>query len=66
MRMNNDFRIKGWAATLVLKQRPEGTRKWPIELKLEEGCLPLSLIVLLCTLCLDSLNLVHPRRPRGR
>ena len=30
MRMKNDFHIKGWAPTLVLKQRPRGTRKWPI------------------------------------
>ena len=31
MRMKNDFHIKGWTPTLVLKQRPGGTRKWPIE-----------------------------------
>ena len=30
MRMKNDFHIRGWAPTLVLKQRPGGTRKWPI------------------------------------
>ena len=30
MRMKNDFHIKGWAPTLVVKQRPVGTRKWPI------------------------------------
>ena len=30
MRMKNDFHIKGWAPTLVLKQRLGGTRKWPI------------------------------------
>ena len=30
MRMKNDFHIKGWAPTLVLKQRSGGTRKWPI------------------------------------
>ena len=30
MRMKNDFHIKGWAPTLVLKQRPGGTRKWLI------------------------------------
>ena len=30
MRMKNDFHIKGWAPTLVLKQRPRGTREWPI------------------------------------
>ena len=30
MRMKNDFHIKGWALNLVLKQRPGGTRKWPI------------------------------------
>ena len=30
MRMKNDFHIKDWAPTLVLKQRPGGTRKWPI------------------------------------
>ena len=29
MRMKNDFHIKGWAPTLVLKQRPGATRKWP-------------------------------------
>ena len=31
MRMKNDFQIKGWEPTLVLRQRPGGTRKWPIE-----------------------------------
>ena len=30
MRMKNDFHIKGCAPTLILKQRPGGTRKWPI------------------------------------
>ena len=30
MRMKSDFHIKGWAPTLVLNQRPGGTRKWPI------------------------------------
>ena len=30
MSMKYDFRIKGWAPTLVLKQRPGGTRKCPI------------------------------------
>ena len=30
MRMKKDFHIKGWTPTLVLKQRPGGTRKWPI------------------------------------
>ena len=30
MGMKNDIHIKGWAATLVLKQRHGGTRKWPI------------------------------------
>ena len=30
MRMKNDFHIKGWAPTLVLKQRPGRTTKWPI------------------------------------
>ena len=30
MRMKNDFHNKRWAATLVLKQRPGWTRKWPI------------------------------------
>ena len=30
MRMKNDFHIKGGAPTLVLKQRPGGTRKCPI------------------------------------
>ena len=30
MRMKNDFHIKGWAPILVLKQKPGGTRKWPI------------------------------------
>ena len=32
MRMRNDFHIKGWAPTLVLKQRPGGTLKWPISI----------------------------------
>ena len=30
MRMKNHFHLKGWALNLVLKQRPGGTRKWPI------------------------------------
>ena len=30
MRMKNDFHIKGSPPILVLKQRPGGTRKWPI------------------------------------
>ena len=30
-RMKNDFHFKGWAPTLVFKQRPGGTRKWPID-----------------------------------
>ena len=29
MRMKNDFHIKGWAPTLVLRQRHGGTQKWP-------------------------------------
>ena len=33
MRMKNDFHIKGWRPTLLLKQRPRGTRKWPIAAK---------------------------------
>ena len=33
MRMKNDFHIKGSAPTLVLKQRPGGTQKWPIAAK---------------------------------
>ena len=33
MRMKNDFHIKGWAPTLVLKQRPGGTRKWSVTLQ---------------------------------
>ena len=42
MRMKNDFHIKGWAPTLVFKQKPGGTRKWPIlnsfnQSKLEAG-----------------------------
>ena len=32
MRMKNNFHIKDWAPKLVLKQRPGGTRKWPIEM----------------------------------
>ena len=42
MRMKNDFHIKGWAPTLILKQRPGGTRKWPIgytQILLETGSL---------------------------
>ena len=30
MRMKNHFHINGWALSLVLIQRPGGTRKWPI------------------------------------
>ena len=30
MRMKNDFHIKGWAPSLVLKQRSGENRKWPI------------------------------------
>ena len=30
MRLKDDFHIKDWALNLVLKQRPAGTRKWPI------------------------------------
>ena len=37
MRMKNDFHIKGWAPTLVVKQRPWKTRQWPI--------------LCICTLC---------------
>ena len=33
MRMKSDFHIKGWAPTLVLKQRPGGTRKWTFTAK---------------------------------
>ena len=29
MKMKNYLHINGWAPTLVLKQRPGGTRKWP-------------------------------------
>ena len=29
----NSFHIKGWALHLVLKQRPGGTRKWPIDIR---------------------------------
>ena len=32
MRVKNHFYIKGWALSLVLIQRPRGTRKWPIRL----------------------------------
>ena len=42
MRMKNNFHIKACVPTLVLKQRPEGTREWPI---IQEGSaqkLPLS------------------------
>ena len=31
MRIKNDFHIKGWAPTLVLKQRLGETLKWPVE-----------------------------------
>ena len=30
MRMKNDFHIKGWAPTLLLRQMSGGTWKWPI------------------------------------
>ena len=33
MRMKNDFHIKDWAPTLVLKQRPGGTWKWLISFR---------------------------------
>ena len=36
MRMKIDFHIKGWAPTLVLKQRPRETRKWPIVLSVQQ------------------------------
>ena len=43
IRMKNHFHIKGWAPTLVLKQRPGGTRKWPrlppCSLAFSRGCL---------------------------
>ena len=44
MRMKNDFHIKGWTPTLVLKQRPERTRKWPIAcvVKFASPCTPCS------------------------
>jgi len=35
MSMKNHFHIKGRAPTLVLKQRPRGTRRWPITSLLE-------------------------------
>ena len=41
VRMKNDFHIKGWAPTLVLKQRPGGTRKWPIGFGLCSNKLPI-------------------------
>ena len=37
MTMKNDFHIKGRAPTLVLKQRPGGTRKRPIDMGLYIG-----------------------------
>ena len=33
MRMKNNFHIKGWAPTLVLKERPGGTWKWLISFR---------------------------------
>ena len=36
VRMKNDFHIKGWAITLVLKQRRWGTRKWPAPKKKQQ------------------------------
>ena len=42
MRMKNEFHIKGWAPTLVLKQRPGGTRKWPIDMCSLSVCLRFS------------------------
>ena len=45
MRMKNDFHIKGWAPTLILKLKPGGTRKWPIDnLKWEAMCLGLKIM----------------------
>ena len=37
MRIKNDFHIKGWAPTLVLKQRPGETWKWPNCLCFSQG-----------------------------
>ena len=38
-RMKNDFHNRGWAPTLVLKLKPGGTQKWPIDnLKWEAMC----------------------------
>ena len=36
MRMKNRFHIKGWALNLVLIQRPGGTRKWPIDICIQD------------------------------
>ena len=41
MRMKNDFLIKGWAPTLVLKLRLGGTRKWPIKFSSREWHKPI-------------------------
>ena len=35
-RMKNRFHIKGWALNLVLIQRPGGTRKWPIDISIQD------------------------------
>ena len=54
MRIENDLHIKGWAPTLVLKQRPGGTRKWTIgTLKVSGvpnsiGCRDVSVATLKC------------------
>ena len=32
MRMTNESHSKGWAPILVFKQRPRGTREWPIDM----------------------------------
>ena len=36
MSMKNRFHIKGWALNLVLIQRPGGTRKWPIDISIQD------------------------------
>ena len=62
-RMKNDFHIKGWAPTLVLKQRPGETRKWPIKLLVTFTSVQLRFLGLRF---LDTLQKRTIRRTRNR
>ena len=58
MRMKNRFHIKGWALNLVLIQRPGGTRKWPIDICIQDT-LSVFLAQFVCLGCIKkSLSLL--------